>query len=875
MRYADASRCPNCRASLTGQPRCFGCGLNLAAEQLPEVWEHFTEIDRLLEIVRGEEPTPQPAAPAPDLVPDPAPALPPPKPVAPPPVPSSPPVPPLVAARPQSPTLPTCPPAGGQLPPRSAPPEAAATSGGGLTVGSVLLGLGAILLVVAGVVFLSYAWNVVGLGGRVAIMAAATLAVGALGAWVTSRRLRGSAEAVWLVFACFVTADWFAAVELGLLGMDGLPDWLVVGVWWLLTTATTVAVGAAAHRLLDRRIVTTQVLAGFSAIWFGGALGDALHDVGARVFWAALIVGLLLAAVTACAHMVEQKVWAAVSAAGTGLAALTAFGAALVEAVAHPSFDEYAGEAHGLPLLVLVVIAAGVSVWRPAREAAVATGLLLFTLLIALPLGEPLDGQAWHLWIAVVLPTLAAARIAPRVREFGAGVGTLVATVVVGLLIAVGWLTGLAMMAASMGEAAARAGEPSFLVSTASTADMAGPSWWATLAGGLALAVSVALVGRWPEAEKLPDRQFLATAATVAAATVVASLSALGTPVVILSLAVLASGLGLAVAAVRWCGRGWEPVGHLIVGSAPVFAVLTRDGMIVMALVTALCLLFLAVAASWREAAFLPAGLSAVWTLVATGLAAGHPGIGLDAGPAVGLVVLVSLILSVAGLMAAGPPLSWTPGLAVEVVGAAGTAIALLVGIGLADGSWVSAWLAAVGATLVAVGLLVERRAWARYVGPVFLVLAWIVFLADATTTVVEAYTLPFAAALLAAGGVAMARSDRWRTWAALGPGLVLGAVPSAFLAYADPLSLRALLVGLAAAALVGVGLALKWQAPFTLGGVVLAILAIVEIAPYGWGLPRWILLGLAGLLLLGAGITWEDRVRDGRAAARFVRAMR
>lgn len=99
--------------------------------------------------------------------------------------------------------------------------------------------------------------------------------------------------------------------------------------------------------------------------------------------------------------------------------------------------------------------------------------------------------------------------------------------------------------------------------------------------------------------------------------------------------------------------------------------------------------------------------------------------------------------------------------------------------------------------------------------------------------------------------------------------------MPSTLVAVADPVSLRALLVGLVAFALVGLGLALRWKAPFVLGGAALLLIAVVELAPYSWALPRWVLIGVAGLLLLIGGITWEDRVRDGRAVARFVGSMR
>jgi hypothetical protein len=66
---------------------------------------------------------------------------------------------------------------------------------------------------------------------------------------------------------------------------------------------------------------------------------------------------------------------------------------------------------------------------------------------------------------------------------------------------------------------------------------------------------------------------------------------------------------------------------------------------------------------------------------------------------------------------------------------------------------------------------------------------------------------------------------------------------------------------------LLGAGYNLR--APLLLGGTVLALDALHELAPYivqvTDALPRWVLPALAGLLLLALGATYEQRIRNVR----------
>jgi hypothetical protein len=147
--------------------------------------------------------------------------------------------------------------------------------------------------------------------------------------------------------------------------------------------------------------------------------------------------------------------------------------------------------------------------------------------------------------------------------------------------------------------------------------------------------------------------------------------------------------------------------------------------------------------------------------------------------------------------------------------------------------------------------------------------------LAASDVDVVEAYTLPFAAFLLAVGWWAMRDENGPGSVRALLPGVALALLPSLPQALDEPTGMRALLLGIGAAIALAVGTWRRWQVPFVAGALVLALLVLVNVGPPALALPRWVLIASAGALFLAAGITWDDRVRDGRAAIRYVGSMR
>ena len=70
-------------------------------------------------------------------------------------------------------------------------------------------------------------------------------------------------------------------------------------------------------------------------------------------------------------------------------------------------------------------------------------------------------------------------------------------------------------------------------------------------------------------------------------------------------------------------------------------------------------------------------------------------------------------------------------------------------------------------------------------------------------------------------------------------------------------------------------GVKLAWQAPFVAGVVIATLLVLFNIGPYANAAPRVVVIAVVSAILLGVGITWEDRVRDGRKLVGYVRSMR
>ncbi|MDX2830960.1 SCO7613 C-terminal domain-containing membrane protein [Streptomyces scabiei] len=202
----------------------------------------------------------------------------------------------------------------------------------------------------------------------------------------------------------------------------------------------------------------------------------------------------------------------------------------------------------------------------------------------------------------------------------------------------------------------------------------------------------------------------------------------------------------------------------------------------------------------------------------------------------------------------------------VEATGAAAGLLAI--GLSATHPPLLALTLALCGVIVTGTAVRPDRRRLGHAATALFVLAAW-VRLAAWDVGSPEAYTLPVTVPALLVGHLRRRRDLAVSSWTAYGPGLAVTLVPSLVAAWGDTHWLRPLLLGTAALAVTLLGARHRLQAPLLLGGATLALVTLHELAPYLAqvvdALPRWAPPALAGLLLLTAGATYEQRLRDAR----------
>ncbi|WP_058615093.1 SCO7613 C-terminal domain-containing membrane protein [Microbacterium testaceum] len=146
----------------------------------------------------------------------------------------------------------------------------------------------------------------------------------------------------------------------------------------------------------------------------------------------------------------------------------------------------------------------------------------------------------------------------------------------------------------------------------------------------------------------------------------------------------------------------------------------------------------------------------------------------------------------------------------------------------------------------------------------------------------VELVTAPMAAVLVWHGIRSLRARPELRSWPALGVGLALLLIPSLVFDFVGDNALwRVIALGVVALAVLLVGARSKLQAPVLLGGIVLIVHAIAQLWPWIASIYEsvsglwWLWLGIAGVLLIVVAATYERRIREVKAAALAIRALR
>ncbi|MFG2506489.1 SCO7613 C-terminal domain-containing membrane protein [Streptomyces rubiginosohelvolus] len=269
--------------------------------------------------------------------------------------------------------------------------------------------------------------------------------------------------------------------------------------------------------------------------------------------------------------------------------------------------------------------------------------------------------------------------------------------------------------------------------------------------------------------------------------------------------------------------------------------------------------------ASVRAGAGVERAVFAVAATVGGTVLTGFAGRSLELAPheAAPLVLLVPALTVLFGARLRRNPVA----LPVELTGALGALVA--VGLAVPDAPFLALVLALCGVLAAGAAVRPERRPMAGYLAAALFVLATWVRLAASEVSFPEAYTLPVTVPALVVGFLRRRKDPEASSWTAYGPGLAATLLPSLAVAWTDPDWQRPLLLGVAALVVTLLGARHRLQALLLLGGAVLALDGLHELAPYvvqvAGALPRWLPPALAGLLLLVVGATYEQRLRDAR----------
>ncbi len=185
----------------------------------------------------------------------------------------------------------------------------------------------------------------------------------------------------------------------------------------------------------------------------------------------------------------------------------------------------------------------------------------------------------------------------------------------------------------------------------------------------------------------------------------------------------------------------------------------------------------------------------------------------------------------------------------------------------------VAAWVGVGVLTLVYSGS--RGRLGFAYLGSVLVTAGTSRLLADQGVGVVELYTAPLVVLLAVIGLVQHLRNRQARTMLTMGPALSVALLPSLAVTLEDGGALR--LAGLTVVSIVVLvlGLLRRWQAPVTVGALVLLVVAINQ---GGQGLayvPGWIILVGGGAVLLTAGVLWERALLAGRRTQAWYASLR
>jgi hypothetical protein len=806
----DATRCPQCTAVLAGTGACGACGLRLTGPEAARLWEVDSELLRLDAARR-----------------------------------------PLLAER--ASLLAAL--RGEVAEPGSAPAAVTAAVAPAAPewtpqrTSNALLGLGGLLLAVAALVFAAVTYERLGAGGRAVVLLTLTVLAGLAVPRVRLRGLTSTAETLTAVTLVLAALDAYGLRKLGL--ADGTAP-----LRYAAGSAAVLAVLSAGYAALVPVRLARLAAVLLAQLPLPLVLVEAEPPTATAALW---LVGLA-AADLAAVHLLRHRSRARqdVLTLTAACTAVVTAGALLCAAFAALGTQPGAG---AIALLGCAGLLTG--------GAALARDVGLRVLLSALPVGvtalaahalarpELSEAQSPLVPVAVALLAVQAAALLPRALRTGpvlgawavaaAAVAAIAESVVVAVVAPLSWLAEPWSLAAG-GDARAALAPALSWAGTVLTPVVLVAAATAAVGGGLALhrltavsvpagALAVAAAVLVPLGLDLPYGVTLAWLVALGAA-----LALVPRP------ATLDLAAGAAATAVLLLGVVWS-----LADRTATLSVLPAVAA-VMAGVALRAALPLA-----RSTAAALAGLAATAELAAVGAATG-----LTVDQVGGLLLAAVAVLAAL----ADPRLGAARRSGVEAAAVVSGASAVL--LAAPDAGWLSWTLAGLALVALAAALRPDRRVAAVAGGLLLSASSW-VRLADAGVTDPEPYVLPLALLALVLGHLRRQADPATRSFAAYGPGLSVLLVPSLLASYVGSPLWRPLSLAGVALVVVLLGARTGLQAPLAIGGGVLAADAVLLLAPYAAAMPRWLVLGAAGTLLVAVGATYEQRLRElGRLRERY-----
>ncbi|OYO22106.1 hypothetical protein CGZ93_09405 [Enemella dayhoffiae] len=844
-RWFDPGRCPLCAALL--QPpagRCPGCGVDLASPRVAELGRTLQRADQLTATIVAERFAEMRPAPEP----------------------------------PEQQRWPLA--VGAPMP--AAPAANPVRRRDGRSIGWLLLAIGALCLAIAAAVFVAVSWDRLGLLTRGAVLLT-TAALFAAGSEVSRRRgLRASAEALAAVSVAVTAATGFALGTL--LGLSASQAHLLGG--------AAVFTVSLAWCLFTRRspLLAPQLTALVGWLWgIGAAVATSETPLPGH---GGQLVLVLPALVGAGVHLRSRTQSFPVLRHGLAAAGALCSGVAALRGLTMlawggsnplPGLERWASAWPILAVAAIWLVTARLThLSRVARALGVATGVLLSTTVIAALHGALRDPVALDLaWYAVTLVALLVLH-----RRPGIGRRLAIGAVLPGALVGVSaWAALLSTILygwVSSGNQPFKPWQlaaPGFVLASLLTIGLLRPA--RIQARGHRLnrrlrfwpagdpQTGTGRLGPWLTGARHSEfgwRDLAPFGVLAVAITLVAG----DRPWLSISILCLAGAILLGLAAYArsrtalWC-------------AAPALVVLAGHGYVVASRAPATVAAVMAVLLSaawgltqhrWRHVGLGFAALVLPWALwLVVDLARldwTSPGHDLVAHLLTGLAALAWCASARLGpgadrVLAVGAGCYW--GLVAVILVRAEAPQLWLIALGLGIG-------------LLTAGFLSRSAAWYFWPAGVLLTGALWLRLSLSGLSTLEVYTVPPAVALLA-WGLLRLRAGRGNSWTNLLPGLLLGLAGSWALALSEPVSPRALLVGLALLACLVSGALTRRGTLLLVGAVGLTLLALTELWPLAAYLPRWVLLAAAGILLVGMGVTWEARLRQLRRLGGFVGTLR